>query len=416
MTTLVTRIESLLGGDAIVSGRDAASFLATTPPKGTEPLVLAPASSDEVERILETASGSEVPVFVAGSSSRGMDWSRLPRGRSVVLDMRRLDALLAIDETSLTVTVQSGMACARLERMLAKKGYSLGFGLTGFAERVSVGGLLATGLPPLASLKRGTLLEHVVNVGFALPDGTRVRTRIAPRAATGPDLDAMVIGLRGALGVITEATLRMYALPEETQLCGFGFRTTPEALLGLGKLVAAGLTPTFAGVWPAAPGAKRGARLATQFTGSADEVKALVTAVKKKMKEEGARLDPKPDESWFAHADAAAARLHGDAEPVWAWGTFEALARAAAEEALAAEDADFGVPAFDRSGGYAVASAGASAPKRIAALRRAGCRILSAGRALPEPLDPATREIARRVKAVLDPAGRLNPGVLDGPN
>ena len=73
------------------------------------------------------------------------------------------------------------------------------------ARSVSVGGILATGLPPFGSPLRGTPAEHVVGIGWVLPDGTRVRGKLTPRSATGPDPDALVLGARGALGVITEA-------------------------------------------------------------------------------------------------------------------------------------------------------------------------------------------------------------------
>lgn len=411
MAGLLSRFETLLGAGAIATGREASSFLGRAPPRGAEPIVLSPGDASEVERILAISADASIAVFIAGSSSRGVDWDNLPRGRSVVLDMARLDALLGLDEMSMTVTTQSGIACAALERLLVKRGFSLGFGLSGFAERVSIGGLLATGLPPLASPARGTFPEHVVNVGFALPDGTRVRTRITPRAATGPDLDALVLGVRGVLGVITEATLRIHPVSDERALLGFGFVSVSDAILTLAEIVQAGLPPTFAGVWPAARGATRGARLAAQYSGSAPWTRALASAAKKALKDLGGRLDPKPDESWFAHADASAARLNGEHEPIWAWGHWRALAKAAASPALESPDAAFGVPAFDAHGGYAVATPGAA---RLAAFRTAGCRVLSSGRAVPEPFDEPSRLLLRRVKAELDPANRMNPGVLDG--
>lgn len=412
--TLFAELDDLLGSDRLARGTAAVAFLGAKPPKMAAPVIASPGTTPEVERVLALAREHEVPVFIAGTSGRGVDWSTLPRGPSVVIDVARLDAILSVDELSLLVTAQSGIRVATLERALLKRGFTLGFHLGGFAERVSVGGMLATGLPPFGSPLRGTPSEHVAAVGWVLPDGTRVRGKLTPRSATGPDPDALVLGARGTLGVITEATLRIHRLSEERQLLGFGFRSLADAIAALASLVDRGLSPTSAGIWPAGAGAKRGARLAAQFSGSREWTKAMVAAAKKLMKERGARPDPKPDESWFAHADAAAARVGGDHAPIWAYGTWTALARAASAAPLAPPDAAFGIPSFDREGGYAVTATGAGAQARADALVKAGCRLLSGPTAFAEPFDPAVRSLLRSFKRKVDPLNLFNPGALDG--
>lgn len=412
--SLARPLVELLGEERVARGPAALAFLGARVPRGRDPIVASPATTAQVERVLALARERRAPAFVAGTSGRGVDWTRLPAGPSLVLDVSRLDAILSIDEVSLTVTMQSGIGVATLERALAKRGFTLGFPLGGFAERVSVGGILATGLPPLASPARGTPADHVVGVGWVTPDGTRVRGKLTPRAATGPDPDALVLGARGALGVITEATLRIHRMSESRELVGAGFKSLAEAIAALAHLVERGLPPTSAGIWPAGSGARRGARLAALYAGSPAWTKSLVAAAKKRLKERGGRPDPKPDESWFAHADAAAARVGGEHEPLWAYGTWSALERAAMAAPLATPDAAFGIPAFDRHGGYAVAATGGGAATRTQALANAGCRILSGPSSFAEPLDDSQRALLRRLGAVLDPGNLFQPGALHG--
>lgn len=404
---LVTALVEGLGRNGVARGPAARAFLGRAAAAGAEPVVVRPTTNTEVQHVLDLAREGRVPVFIAGSSSRGMRWDRLKRGRCLVLDLARLDAILAVDDVSLTVTTQTGITWAALERSLVRRGFTAGFSLGGFADNVSVGGMLATGLPPLASPAHGTAIEQVVNVAWVAPDGTAVRTRITPRAATGPDLDALVLGARGTLGVITEATLRIHRDPEERQLLGFGFRTTSEAILTLGKVVALGLPPLSAGVWPASPGAKRGARLAVLYGGSATWTRSMSGAARKAFKELGARIDPKPDASWFAHVDAAA-RAVNVTEPVWAYGSWNALARAGASPALMHASAGFGVPCFDAHGGYAVANAGDGEADRVRAFRDHGCVVLRSGSEPLPPFPPAVRALLTRLKARLDPANLLN--------
>ncbi len=418
MKAFAARLEDVVGRKALRRGEEAARFLASPVARGAEPLVVGASSATEVERVLASAHDAKVPVYIAGSSSRGMSWESLPKGPSVVLDLAKLDAILALDEVSLTVTTQTGITCAALERALLKRGFTLGFALGGFAEQVSIGGILATGLPPLSSPSRGTLAEHVVNVGWATPAGSRVRTRITPRSSTGPDLDALLLGARGLLGVMTEATLRMYREPEERMLLGFGFKTTSDAILTLAEVVNAGIAPSNAGIWPASPGAKRGARLAARYGGSAAWTRAVSGAAKKAFKDLGARLDPKPDESWFAHVDAAALRVGGATEPIWAYGSWQALARAAADERLSGPDAAFGVPTFDRHGGYAVTRMDPpdheenDEADRIAALVEAGCTILRGPGSSMRPFSRDAKKVLSLLKGSFDPDRLLNPGNL----
>ncbi len=397
--------QEIVGEDHVAVGPAARAFAGLP-----DAWIVAPGDPGELERTMALAHDRSIPVVVAGTSVRGLVPDALPRGRAVVLDLRRLDSLLALDDVSLTVTAQTGIPIATLERALVRRGYTLGFPLSGFAERVSLGGCLAGGVPPLASPSRGRLAEHVVATSFVLADGTRVRTRHAPRQATGPDLDGLVLGCRGRLGVITEATLRLYREPEERLLLGFGFESTAEAVRALGALTSAGLPPTSAGIWPAGPEARRGARLAATFVGSAEWTRGLAAAAKKELRAAGGRPDPAPDDSWFAHADRAAARLGAEREPVWAYGDFESLAAAASLPAFRGPAAAFGIPAFDRHGGYAVAAGGAGGAERLDALRSAGCRPLTDADGNAAPLSETARRLLERLATTLDPRGVLACG------
>ena len=107
-------------------------------------------------------------------------------------------------------------------------------------------------------------------------------------------------------------------------------------------------------------------------------------------------------------------RVGGEEDPIWAYGSWSALERAVAAEPLASPDAAFGLPSFDRHGGFAVAATGAGARARADALVKAGCRLLSGPTAFAEPLDAAAQRLLRSLKAELDPDDLFNPGTLRG--
>src|SRR5205823_3212458 len=75
----------------------------------------------------------------------------------------------------------------------------------------------------------GPLRDHLIGITVALPDGTLARSggKVVKNVA-GYDLPKLFIGSFGTLGVITEATFRLYPTARASQTLRFG--TPAEAL------------------------------------------------------------------------------------------------------------------------------------------------------------------------------------------
>ncbi|HKE12088.1 MAG TPA: FAD-binding oxidoreductase, partial [Myxococcota bacterium] len=206
-------------------------------------VVVYPADEDGVAAVLRIAREAQLAVvtFGGGTSVVGGVEARTAPGQSgvLVLDTTRLDALVAIDAASATATFQAGIDGPALEAALVTRGRTLGHFPQSF-EHSTLGGWIATRSSGQLSNAYGGIEELVVSMRVVTPEGA-LRTVSVPRSAAGPDLNALLVGSEGTLGVIVEATLRTSPLPLVHDERGMLFRSFPECLAGVREVVQHGI-------------------------------------------------------------------------------------------------------------------------------------------------------------------------------
>ena len=79
---------------------------------------------------------------------------------------------------------------------------------------VTVGGAISTNGVGYRASAFGPMGDQVVALEVVLPDGRILTTRAVPKYSAGPNLNHLFIGSEGALGIITQATIRVFRLPE----------------------------------------------------------------------------------------------------------------------------------------------------------------------------------------------------------
>lgn len=134
----------------------------------------------------------------------------------------------------LTITVPAGMTLATLATTLAAHGQFLALDPHG-GERGTIGATVATGSAgPLAHAFGGPR-DHVLGIEFVTGRGDIVRGggRVVKNVA-GFDLVRLVTGAWGTLGVLTEITLRLRALPESDRTIAIA---APSDAASLGELL-----------------------------------------------------------------------------------------------------------------------------------------------------------------------------------
>jgi FAD/FMN-containing dehydrogenase len=149
-----------------------------------------PASVDEVSSV----------IYALHSYGGSVAANGTPAGDQVALDLTNLVAVRDLDSVSGLVTVEAGMTPASLNEVLAEEGLCVQPGH--FSEP-------AKGIG--AAIERGEAGALIVSLGGVLADGTVFHTPIAPRRATGPNPDALLLGTQGAVAMVVWVTLRLQA-------------------------------------------------------------------------------------------------------------------------------------------------------------------------------------------------------------
>jgi D-lactate dehydrogenase (cytochrome) len=97
----------------------------------------------------------------------------------------------------------------------------------------------------------------VINLTIVLADGTIIKTRRRPRyldassynhcpdtnrkSSAGYNLNNLFIGSEGTLGMVTEITLKLAVLPQETSVAVVTFPTIRDAAAAASKVMRAGI-------------------------------------------------------------------------------------------------------------------------------------------------------------------------------
>ena len=231
---LLARFAAIVGDKYAIIDRDAqAPYLVELRGlyQGRTPVVLRPASVEEVSKILKLGNDTATPIVPQGGNT-GLVGGQIPLHNEVVLSLNRLDRIREIDATSNTLTCEAGVtlqrareAAAAVDRLYPQLLPSEG--------TCTIGGNLSTNAGGTAAIAHGIARSHVLGIEVVLADG-RVLDNLnkLKKDNTGYDLKNLFIGAEGTLGIITAAVLRLVPRPRAIETAFAGIES-PEAALEL---------------------------------------------------------------------------------------------------------------------------------------------------------------------------------------
>lgn len=209
-------------------------------------VVAHPATESDVAAVLDWATGAKAAVIPYGGGTSVVGGVEAAIGGAyagvVSLDLTGLDHVLEVDDVSLAARMEGGIRGPALEARLRQDGLTMRHFPQSF-ELATVGGMIATRSGGHFATVYTHIDDLVESVRCLTPAGV-MESRRLPGSGAGPSPDRMLIGSEGALGVITEAWMRVRPRPTFRASTTVGFEQFDKAVEAVRTVSQSGLFPS----------------------------------------------------------------------------------------------------------------------------------------------------------------------------
>lgn len=231
-------IESIVGSENVSSSaEDLEKHAIDESPLEPHPphIVVKPASTEEVSKVLKLANDNLIPVTPQGSLT-GLSGASHPILGGIALTLERMNKIIEIDENNLMATVEPGVLISEVHEETEKLG--LYYPPDPGQESGSIGGNISTNAGGMRAMKYGVTRDFVNGLEVVLADGSVIQTGGKNvKDSTGYSLIDLIIGSEGTLGIVTKATLRLIPKPKFTALIYAPFNSTIDAANAVREIV-----------------------------------------------------------------------------------------------------------------------------------------------------------------------------------
>ncbi|MCD9623020.1 FAD-binding oxidoreductase [Rhabdothermincola salaria] len=218
-------LHDVLGPDGLVLDPDVVGAHSTDWTgrfRGRAPALLRPADTAEVAAVVAICRDHGLPLVPQGGNT-GLVGGSVPLRGELVLSLRRLDTVGAVDTLAAQVTVGAGATLAAVQQAAGRHDLRLAVDLAA-RDSATVGGMVATNAGGLHVVRHGAMRRHVVGHEAVLGNAGIVRHLAGlTKDNTGYDLGQLLCGSEGTLAVLT--AVRLALVPVDTHhvvaLCGF---------------------------------------------------------------------------------------------------------------------------------------------------------------------------------------------------
>ncbi len=198
--------------------------------------VVFPTCTEEVAKVVATCHFHKVPIVTQGGNTGRCFGAQADDERAVIIQLKHLNRVRDFDPDNMTITVEAGMILQDVQRYVAERGYffSLSLGAEGSCQ---IGGNLAVNAGGINVLRYGNARELTLGVEAVIANGTVLNALHGLRKNnTGYDLKNLLIGSEGTLGIITAATLKIFAPESNTSHAFIALASVEDAVTTLRRL------------------------------------------------------------------------------------------------------------------------------------------------------------------------------------
>ena len=226
MTELYQKLEKIVSKNYISDSiyvRHAYSRVVDPVLQGIPDIVIRPKDAQEISEILQVANEENIAVIPRGGGDCEFGGSKPIENSGIVLDLKRMDNIINLDQDNLIVTVEAGISWGKLNEYLCNFGLYTGCLGPGSGLTASIGGGIShQSVGGGGCAKYGSCTNQLVSLEVVLPTGQIIETGSQAnkhskfpfnRFGNGPDFASIFCGDNGIFGVKTQISLQVFPKP-----------------------------------------------------------------------------------------------------------------------------------------------------------------------------------------------------------
>ena len=194
-------------------------------------------SVKDVQHVARTCTKYGVPIVPRGAGTGVSGGAHAVKG-CIVLSLERMNRILDLNPDDETAVVEPGVINAELNAAAAEHGLMYAPDPASY-KMSTIGGNVATNAGGLRCAKYGVTRDSVLALDVVLADGSLLHTGHQTfKGVAGYDLTALLVGSEGTLGIVVGVTVRLKYLPREVHtIAAFyqDFRSAAAGVLAVGK-------------------------------------------------------------------------------------------------------------------------------------------------------------------------------------
>ncbi len=206
------------------------------------PLAVAlPRSSQEVARVLRFCRDEKVNVVPRGAGT-SLSGGAIPQEDAIVVALTKMSRILEVNLADRFARVEAGVTNLAISDAVGPEGF---FYAPDPSSQLActIGGNIAMNSGGAHCLKYGVTTNNLLGVRLVTFDGEFLDIGGPGMDASGYDLLGLVCGSEGQLGIVTEATVRLVRSPEGARPVLFGFDSAADASECVAAIIGAGVVP-----------------------------------------------------------------------------------------------------------------------------------------------------------------------------
>jgi len=206
-------------------------------------VIVIPKTIEEVQEIMRYADKEKIPVIARGAGS-GTSGHTVPIDGGIILDMKKMNQILEIRPEDMLVKVEPGVVDDDLNRALKPLG--LFYPPAPASSRIAtIGGEIAANASGVRSVKYGATRDYVYGMKVVLANGDLVNLGSNTKVhSAGYQLERLIVGSEGTLGIVVEATMGIRPLPKFRCLAVANFDKLEHAGNAISDIISSGSNPS----------------------------------------------------------------------------------------------------------------------------------------------------------------------------